>query len=142
MTMEITMTEREVFEWKMGRKMTDDQILQSASKRGDLSFILTSTKVYKLCEICERPFCINNWDDKKKRTPRMFKFIICPDCDPRHPDDRYMKEGWRILQKHKLRIVRYAQVTRAMSLKPCLYIDYRPNCKCAACVAGKLMPPF
>lgn len=33
---------------------------------------------------------VNNYDDKKSRTPRFLGLVICPWCDPRHPDDRWV----------------------------------------------------
>lgn len=48
--------------------------------------------VWKHCGYCDRSICVNNYDDRKARTPKFMGFIICPVCDPRHIDDRWQ---WR-----------------------------------------------
>lgn len=139
----MTLTEREVLEWKLGHKVSDDEIVALTPKRyrkGRIEQINQSKAKYKFCDICDRPFCINNYPDGKSRTPRMYRFVICADCDPRHPDDRWLEKP-RILHRHKLRIVRFAQITRALTVRPCSKKGEMP-CKCPECTAGKLMPPF
>ena len=103
--------------------------------------------IHKNCDICGRDIVVNNWPDRKSRTPKFKSFVICPWCDPRHPEDRYLKEGYRILHPERLRVIRFAQVTRAMSLHGCINKegpegeDWPPeNCKCAGCASRKLMP--
>lgn len=51
-----------------------------------------SWMVYKQCGYCDRRICVNNYDDRKSRTPMFMGFIVCPYCDPRHIDDRWK---WR-----------------------------------------------
>lgn len=104
-------------------------------------------RITKICDICRRDIIVNHWPDKKPRTPLFKQFIVCPICDPRHPEDRYMKTGYRILYPHRLHVIRYAQVTRAMSIHGCINLEGPPgedwppeNCKCAGCAARKLMP--
>jgi len=55
-----------------------------------------SWKKYKDCEYCGRTIMVNNYDDKKSRTPMFLGLVICPWCDPRHIDDRQL---WRINTK-------------------------------------------
>lgn len=49
-----------------------------------------SWKKYADCEYCDRTIMVNNYDDRKSRTPRFLGLVICPWCDPRHPDDRVL----------------------------------------------------
>ena len=49
-----------------------------------------SWKRYKNCEYCGRSIMVNNYDDKKSRTPKFLGLVICPWCDPRHVDDRWV----------------------------------------------------
>lgn len=138
-----TMTELEVHRYKMGRHVTEEELMATkGNPRHDLSFIVTSTKIYKTCDICDRPFCVNNYDDKKSRTPKYKDFVICVECDPRHPEDRWVKERPRILWKNRLRIVHFAMISRALAARPCSKPPAKLGCKCPECVAGKLMPPF
>lgn len=51
-----------------------------------------SWKKYKDCGYCGRTIMVNNYDDKKSRTPMFLGLVICPWCEPRHMDDRQM---WR-----------------------------------------------
>ena len=132
----------------MGRVMTDEEILAVTPKRyraGAIERLDNSTNLYKMCDICDRPFLVNNWPDKKPRTPKFKKFIVCLDCDPRFAQDRYMNDGYRIGHPARLRIINIAQVARALAARPCKKAPpetFIPNCKCPECVAGKLFPPF
>lgn len=147
--------------FRLKRKLREDELDASPTNMSygnDGRMILMTARewfaqrkaLYKVCGICGEPFCINNtkWNDGQSRTPRFKGFVICPICDPRHPDDRYMKEGYRVSQPVKLRVIRYAQVTRAMSIHGCINLtkfDHEDNgipsdkCKCAGCAAVKLM---
>lgn len=102
--------------------------------------------IYKQCDICGLAIAVNNWPDGKSRTPRFKKLIVCVDCDPRNIFDRYLKEGYRIMFPDRLRIIKLAQVTRALSNHGCLKKGddglTKSGCKCAGCTAEKLMPPF
>lgn len=51
-----------------------------------------SWQVWKTCEYCGRSICINNYDDRKSRTPRFLGMVICVWCDPRVIEDRWL---WR-----------------------------------------------
>lgn len=146
--MEKTMTEREVFEYKLGRKVTDEEIVAMTPRRDKATILATLSRdlVYKRCDICDAPFCVNNWEDRKARTPRFKGFVVCPNCDPRAVPDRYMKEGYRVIWPGRLRVIRYAQVTRAMGKHGCINKVgpegeewTEPTCKCAGCAARKLM---
>lgn len=98
-----------------------------------------SEMVSKPCEICGRLFVVNNWPDSKSRTPKIFGLAVCPGCDPRHPEDYYVKEGYRILHPYRLRVIRLAQVTRALARRGCLG-ENDEGCKCAGHAAMKLFP--
>jgi len=138
-------SERQIFDWRIGRVLSDQEILDRTPKRDRAHYLKrlkNSDELWVFCEICNRPFCVNNgFEDRKPRTPRYKNFIICINCDPRHPDDRYKKQGYRIMSKPKLRLVQMAQIVRSLTTQQCL----NPNkikCNCAVCVAKKLFPPF
>lgn len=136
------MTELEVHRLKMGRHVTEEELMATKGHpRQDRSYIVTSEKVYKVCDICGLPICVNNYPDGKSRTPRFKKFIVCPGCDPRHPDDKFMKQGARILHPTRLRVIHFAMIARALAARPCSK-NREYGCKCPECVAGKLFPPF
>ena len=138
-----TLTEREVFERRMGRVMTDQEIYDLTPKRDRgkiLDYLKNNPHIYKVCDICAEPFCVNNWPDGKSRTPKFKGFVICGGCDPRPIDDRFLKEGYRIVWQNRLRVIRLAQVTRALARYGCLKSkEYLGTCKCAGCAAVKLM---
>jgi hypothetical protein len=143
------LTERQIFEWRMGRSMTDEEIEALTPKRhqtGAAKRLNDSDAKWVFCEICERPFCVNaGFEDRKPRTPKYKGLVICPDCDPRHHQDRYLKEGYRIAHRHRLRIIQMAQVCQALATRPCRKAEpgsFIPKCRCPECVAGKLFPPF
>jgi hypothetical protein len=108
-------------------------------REGGLAFIV------KNCDICRRAMTVNNWPDGKSRTPKFLGFIVCVDCDPRHSEDHYLKnDQGRIIHRGRLRVIRMAQVTRALARYGCLGRDAeweKPGCKCAGCTAFKLMTP-
>lgn len=139
------LTERQLHAWRFGRVMTDDEIRERTPKRDRekyIEFLNTSENLYVHCNICGNPFCVNNaFEDRKPRTPKYKDFIVCLMCDPRHIDDRYMKEGYRILHRGRLRIIQMAQVVRQATKWECRNPD-KLKCNCASCVARKLMPPF
>lgn len=140
------LTERQLFNWRMGRVMTDEEIIAITPKRDRSAMIARindSDMLYVLCDICNSPFCVNNtFEDRKPRTPKYKDFIVCIRCDPRHIDDRYMKEGYRIMHKPRLRIIQHCQVTRQLAKTGQCMNPAKLKCNCAACVAKKLWPPF
>lgn len=96
--------------------------------------------IHKNCQICGRDMVVNNWPDRKSRTAIFKGFIVCPWCDPRHPEDFYKKTGYRILHPGRLRVIRYAQVTRALAKHGCIRpMEDGADCKCAGCAAVKLL---
>lgn len=97
-------------------------------------------QVHKACEICGIDMVVNNWDDKKSRTPKFLGFVVCVDCDPRAVDEHYLKEGYKIMFPRRLRVIRLAQVTRALARHGCLKPMEGVTCKCAGCAAGRLFP--
>jgi len=98
--------------------------------------------IRKLCDICGLWIIVNNWPDGKSRTPMIKGFVVCASCDPRHPEDAYMKTGYRILQPRRMRAIRFAQIARAMSKHGCLrQLDpEQGDCKCAGCASMRLFP--
>lgn len=94
------------------------------------------------CEVCGSSMVINNWPDKKKRTPKYKELVICPECDPRHPADRYLKKGYRVLHKRRVRITTLALIARAASHQPCAKGTFDADCRCHTCIARRLFPPF
>lgn len=94
----------------------------------------------KPCDICGLSIIVNNWPDRKSRTPKFKDFVVCPDCDPRHPDDRFLKQGYRILHPRRLRAIHFAQISRAMGKRPCMRGEELGCGTCPACAAGKLFP--
>lgn len=139
-----TWTEFEVFCERMGwdpSEATKDRVESLGGKRGAVGHwdrLQLSPSIYKQCGICGNKFCVNNWLDHKSRTPRLGGFVICPDCDPRHLEDRYLREGYRILHPRRLRLVRMAQITRAMATQPCMKLGDK-KCKCPSCTARKVV---
>lgn len=63
-----------------------------AAAKNNPQLIDKSWQIWKKCEYCDRDICVNNHDDRKPRTPKFLGLIICPSCDPRHPDDKWL---WR-----------------------------------------------
>ena len=139
------LSERQLFAWKMGRVMTDEEILAITPKRdrvGRIDRLNNSPNLYAICDICNRPFLVNQFEDHKPRTPKYKNFVICIMCDPRHLDDRYMKTGYRMIHPAKQRIVAMAMIARALATRRCSKPERSFFCKCPECVAGKLFPPF
>jgi len=106
-------------------------------------------QIFKQCDVCGDSICVNNWPDKKSRTPKFKGLVVCVTCDPRPADQRYMKEGYRILHPDRVRIIKMALITKWAASQKCQkYPDelgigtFVPNCKCVTCVAGQLFPPF
>jgi hypothetical protein len=108
-------------------------------------------QIYRYCDICGLKICINNWPDKKPRTPRIFDLVICVDCDPRWWADRYKAKGYRIAFKRRLRVVNMARIVRAAARHGCIRPvekwdqpvdeDGIPVCNCFGCAAMKLYSP-
>lgn len=51
-----------------------------------------SWMIHKACDYCGYSMVVNNYEDRKPRTPKFMGLVICPRCDPRHFDDRRL---WR-----------------------------------------------
>lgn len=85
--------------------------------------------IYKKCELCGTKFVVNNYEDRRPRTPRIFKRICCPWCQGR---------------RGKLRMAEHILVERMADLK-CLNNwdgdphDDDPDCKCVRCIANRLL---
>lgn len=85
-------------------------------------------RIWKTCELCGIRFVVNNWPDKKPRTPRIFKRIVCAWCRGR---------------RGKLRMAEHILVERMADLQ-CLNNpgdthDDDPDCKCVRCIANRLI---
>lgn len=100
--------------------------------------LINSDAIWKQCGVCGLKIMVNNYGDRKPRTPRLAGMVICTDCDPRHIDDRHLKEGYRLLHPRRVRILRMAQITRAMATQPCMR-EGKKKCKCPACTARKVL---
>ena len=149
-----TWTSRQEFEIKLGRRtiqddgpprMTDAEVDAQMSQvkryrtyhtKPYSQELAESPLIWKMCDICGLLICVNNYEDRKARTPRFRDFIVCGDCDPRAIDDRWEKKHYRIAHRRRLRIIQMAQVARAMKSKPCS--TDKDDCTCVSCVARKL----
>lgn len=105
--------------------------------------------IRKNCDVCGDSMIVNNWPDKKPRTPKFKGLIVCVGCDPRSAAQRYLKEGYQVIHPDRLRIIKLALITKWASTQRCLKNPdepglgtFVPNCKCVTCVAGQLFPPF
>lgn len=84
---------------------------------------------YKTCELCGLSFVVNNYEDRKSRTPRIFKRICCPWCASR---------------RGKRRMVEHIVFERVANLR-CLNnwdgdpFDDDPDCKCVRCIANRVI---
>lgn len=148
-----TMTEFEVLCEKLGwdpAKATRERFARVSAKRYPLTDerwkqLTESDAIYKRCDICGTPVNVNNWPDRKPRTPTIKDFVVCPNCDPRAVDDRYKKKGYRIMFRTRMRVIHFAMIVRAMKKYGCLKLDGKGDitigCKCAGCAAAKMFPP-
>lgn len=90
-----------------------------------------SWHIFKRCELCGHDFVVNNWEDKRPRTPRIFKRVCCPWCAGR---------------RGKLRMAEHILVER-MAAHGCEFQDYAypvlrtdpTTCKCLFCIARRLI---
>lgn len=141
-----TWTELEVVCEKLGwdpETVTMEDFMRVGGKRNAMTpekwdKLINSAAIWKQCEVCGLKIMVNNWADRKPRTPRIGGLIVCPSCDPRHSEDRYMKEGYRILHPRRVQVIRMAQITRAMATQPCMK-NGKKKCKCPACTARKVV---
>lgn len=99
--------------------------------------MVNSPLVYKRCGVCGLHICVNNWEDKKARTPRLGGLVICAECDPRYNEDRYLKKGYRLIHPRRLRILKMAQIVHKLQELECMKGS---DCgKCPTCVARKVL---
>lgn len=78
--------------------------------------------IYKKCELCGESFVVNNYEDRRPRTPRIFKRICCPWCAGR---------------RGKLRMAEHILVER-LAVHGCESEVAMPMCKCLPCIARRL----
>jgi hypothetical protein len=97
---------------------------------------------HKNCDICGLDIVVNNWPDRKSRTPKFKDFVVCTECDPRYIDDRLLGIQLPVkVNRRRMRILNLARVVRALAKHGCLLHgdDWeKPGCKCAGCAAIKL----
>lgn len=85
--------------------------------------------IYRRCELCGQRFVVNDYEDKRPRTPRIHNRICCPWCASR---------------RGKLRMAEHILVERLADLR-CINNwdgdphDDDPDCKCPRCVANRLI---
>lgn len=85
--------------------------------------------IFKECALCGRDFLVNNYEDRRPRTPKIFKRPVCPWCSER---------------RGKLRLAEHILVERMADLR-CLNNwngdphDDNPDCKCVRCIANRLI---
>lgn len=84
--------------------------------------------IFKKCALCGRDFLVNNYEDRKPRTPKIFKRPVCPWCSERNG---------------RLRLAEHILVERMIAYG-CEFQDYDPppdpaKCKCLFCIARRLM---
>lgn len=139
-----TWTEFEVYCERMGwdPDETDKaRVERNSPKRyraGRWDSLIHNPNVWKRCGVCGLKFVVNNWADHKPRTPKLANVIVCMDCDPRHVEDRYLKENYRLVHHGKLRIFRMSQIVKSMATHPCMKKG-KKKCKCPACTARKVI---
>lgn len=82
---------------------------------------------FKRCELCGFLFCVNNYEDRRSRTPKAFGRPICAWCSSH--------KGRRRMQEHIL--------FERMVAHGCMFSDYDPApdpevCKCLFCIARRV----
>lgn len=108
------------------------------------SITLPQNQITKECQFCGRTIVVNNYSDRKPRTPKIFDMAICPWCDPRHTDDRWIAKP-RIAKPVLWRTIASVRIAMKVARMGCLRAliegrDSTPNpaeCKCPGCVASK-----
>ena len=80
--------------------------------------------------------CVNNYDDKVERVPKMYGVPICPQCDPRTMTTRWDKEPV-IRVRQKYRTTTAVAIARKLAHEGCLKKG-KKKCRCLSCKAGKL----
>lgn len=92
---------------------------------------------YKHCDFCGRSIVINNYPDKKSRTPRWRKtnMVICPWCNPTTYMDTVTNPT--LYKTIMSRVI----VERLAAMDYCFKDggEAHPVCKCLGCGAKKLM---
>ena len=144
-----TWNELEIYCEKMGWEVEEtnqarvEGVASKRYKEGRWESIINNPSIYKQCQVCHYKFVVNNWDDRKSRTPRLAGLIVCAKCDPRHVDDRHLKTGYRILHPDRLFIFKQALLTQNVAAGKCLNKPKKgkkpKGCKCVRCQARKLL---
>lgn len=94
-------------------------------------------QIKKPCDFCGLEIVVNNFPDKRPRTPKLWGMVICVDCDPRHIDDRWKKKGARVIHPRRLLKCQSVRLTKLLAKRGCDHEEHDP--KCFACVAKKVV---
>lgn len=84
---------------------------------------------YKTCELCGTLFVVNDYEDRRSRTPRILKRVCCPWCEGR---------------RGRRRMIEHVVFERLADL-PCLNnrggdpFEDDPDCKCLRCIANRVI---
>lgn len=109
----------------------------SRYKEEHIRHLNESDAIWKRCDVCGLHFVVNaGFEDRKPRTPKFKGLVVCLDCDPRHREDRYLKEGYRVIHPRRMRVIAMALIAKNLAGKKCL--SGKKKCKCVNCVARKL----
>ena len=107
-----------------------------ALKRSDMNRLDRTWMRYADCFFCGNRSCVNNYDDMKSRTPRMFGHVICPQCDPRTMQSRWMDKPV-IRVKERYRTIASVALAEKLAKSECLKKG-KKKCKCLPCLARKI----
>ena len=88
--------------------------MSRALKRSDLNRIDQGWQKKVMCEYCGFQMVVNNYEDRKSRTPKFFGLPICPSCDPRALSERWDKNP-RIVFPIKYRTCASVVLVRKLS---------------------------
>ena len=91
--------------------------------KSDIYNVDQSWHIKVMCEYCGFQMVVNNYPDKKSRTPKFFGLPICPMCDPRASTERWDKDA-RIVFPIKYRTcVAVVMLRKLMQIGP----TYKPS---------------
>lgn len=119
---------------------TPQEIAKLRLTKEGQSRIDVSWKIWKDCEFCGRSICVNNYEDRKSRTPKLAGKVICPWCTPISAIDHKT-----VKNKIKYRtLMSWALVEKLADMNYCFkdpeFAEERQaqGCKCLGCSAVKL----
>lgn len=95
----------------------------------------TGWQKFKLCYFCGRSFCVNNYPDRKPRTPKFQKQPICPWCDCRSSTGKVKN-----IPKYKTLMSRIVADIVVTDRKTCLIDEgVGGDCTCMLCKLGRVL---